>query len=136
MRTVQGAGPQPHAAIDAAQTDAEFTQREQETAMPTIGAVRGMPPVFARGDWAGGRYRVVRFVAAGGMGQVFEVADRELDDERLALKTLNPTLAGRSAAANQFKVEIQLARKVTHPNVCRIFDVGYHAFADGGEPPS
>ena len=99
---------------------------------PTIGATRAMPPVFAAGELAGGRYRVVRFVAAGGMGQVFEVTDRELGNERLALKTLNPSLAGHGVAANQFKSEIQLARKVTHPNVCRIFEFGYHTFPGRG----
>src|SRR3954464_3690127 len=76
-----------------------------------------------------GRYRIVRFLARGGMGEVYEAEDLELG-VRIALKTLR-TLAGsegssESRALDRFKREVQLARKVTHPNVCRIFDLGVH----------
>jgi eukaryotic-like serine/threonine-protein kinase len=80
---------------------------------------------FAPGDLAAGRYRVVRFVAQGGMGEVYEVEDQELG-ERVALKTIRPEVAHEGKAIDRFKREIQLARVVTHPNVCRIFDLGVH----------
>src|SRR6185295_9021886 len=67
-----------------------------------------------------GRYRVVRFIARGGMGEVYEVEDLELR-ERVALKTVRPEVARDAIAIERFRREIQLARKVTHPNVCRIF---------------
>jgi hypothetical protein len=118
-------GPRAHAPVAAASTMP--VSRPPALAAPTG---RHLPPVFRAGDVVGGRYRVLRFIAAGGMGQVFEVHDQELD-ERLALKTLHPALAGDSQMARQFKLEIQLARKVTHANVCRIFDVAYHRFASG-----
>ncbi|MEJ7727820.1 MAG: protein kinase [Polyangiaceae bacterium] len=71
----------------------------------------------------GGRYEVVRFIAQGGMGEVYEALDRELG-VRVALKRLLPAAARSRRAIERFKREIQLARRVTHPNVCRIFDLG------------
>ena len=82
------------------------------------------PPVFAPDDLLAGRYRIVRFIARGGMGEVYEAEDLELG-ERVALKTMRADVARTTERAiERFKREIQLARKVTHPNVCRIFDLG------------
>ncbi len=83
------------------------------------------PPHFGAGDLLAGRYKVVRFIAEGGMGEVYEAEDLALG-ERVALKTVRPDVAGDGKAIERFKREIQLARKVTHHNVCRIFDVGFH----------
>lgn len=88
-------------------------------------------PSFAPDATIAGRYRVVRFIARGGMGEVYEVDDLELR-ERVALKTVRPEVARDNLAIERFRREIQLARKVTHPNVCRIFDVSYHR--DAGTP--
>jgi tetratricopeptide (TPR) repeat protein/tRNA A-37 threonylcarbamoyl transferase component Bud32 len=99
------------------------------------GAGGGMsirPPVFAPGAIVAGRYRVVRFLAQGGMGEVYEVDDLELR-ERVALKTVRPEVAADFQAVDRFRREIQLARKVTHPNVCRIFDVSHHRPAGASE---
>lgn len=80
-----------------------------------------------------GRYQVLRHVASGGMGQVFEALDVELD-QRIALKTLHPRISDNKEALERFKREIRLARQVTHPNVCRLFDFGtYHAVRGGEE---
>ncbi|HYU14446.1 MAG TPA: protein kinase, partial [Candidatus Acidoferrum sp.] len=87
-------------------------------------------PLFAPGQLLGGRYEVVRFVARGGMGEVYECHDRELG-HRIALKTLRAEGIGNPAALERLKREILLARQVTHPNVCRIHDVGFHL----AEPP-
>jgi len=66
------------------------------------------------------RWTIVRFLARGGMGEVYEAHDRLLDGP-VALKTLR-----RGMAHDRFVREIQLARKVSHPNVCRIHDAGRH----------
>ena len=79
-------------------------------------------PRFSEGRLLAGRFRIVRFIARGGMGDVYEADDLELR-ERVALKTVRPEIAGSSQVMERFKREIQLARKVTHPNVCRIFDL-------------
>ncbi len=85
----------------------------------------GRGPRFAPGDLLAERYRVIRFLAEGGMGEVFEVQDLELGG-RLAAKTVRAEVAADPLALERFRREIQLARRVTHPNVCRMFDVAYH----------
>ncbi len=74
------------------------------------------------------RYRVLRYIGKGGMGEVYEAEDCELR-ERIALKTILPEVARQEESIQRFKREIHLARKVTHPNVCRIFDFVYHGDA-------
>ncbi|HEY1553374.1 MAG TPA: protein kinase [Kofleriaceae bacterium] len=87
-------------------------------------------PVFADGAFVGARYRVVRFLARGGMGEVYEAFDEELR-VRVALKVAART-TGR--ATERFKREVNLARRVTHRNVCRLFEIGFEP-AEGGELP-
>jgi tetratricopeptide (TPR) repeat protein/tRNA A-37 threonylcarbamoyl transferase component Bud32 len=88
---------------------------------------------FSPGDLLSGRFRIVRFLARGGMGEVYEAEDAELR-ERVALKTIRPELLQDLRALDRFKREVHLAKKVTHPNVCRIFDLFRHQLTttDGG----
>src|SRR5262245_21058912 len=87
-------------------------------------------PRLETGQLAAGRFRVLRFVAEGGRGQVYEAEDVELG-ERVALKTVRAEIAADERATERFRREIQLARRVTHPNVCRTFDVFRHEGPDG-----
>jgi eukaryotic-like serine/threonine-protein kinase len=80
---------------------------------------------FLPGEILAGRFRVVRFVARGGMGEVYEAEDLELK-EPVALKTARTETALGPHEVERFRREISLARKVTHPNVCRTFDVFRH----------
>lgn len=82
-------------------------------------------PRLPPGKELNGRFRVLRFVAAGGMGDVYEVEDLELH-EHIALKTIRPEIVGDAGMLSRFKREIQYAKRVTHPNVCRIYDLGSH----------
>ena len=77
---------------------------------------------FAAGDLAADRFRITRFIARGGMGEVYEAEDVELR-ERVALKSIRGELLQDAKALERFKREVHLSRKVTHPNVCRIFDL-------------
>lgn len=86
-------------------------------------------PNFAPGTILARRFRVVRFLARGGMGEVYECEDTELG-EHVALKTIRPEIAGDEHVLAMFKREIQLARKVTHPHVCRIYDLVQHQEGD------
>lgn len=88
------------------------------------------PPVFDSGDLIADRWQVRCFLARGGMGEVYEVEDRELG-QIVALKTVTARLGMQQQAIDRFKREIALARLVTHPNVCRIFDLGQHVGASG-----
>lgn len=80
---------------------------------------------FVPGDVLADRYRIVRFIARGGMGEVYEVEDLTLLGT-LALKTIRPEIARDRIAVERFKREINIARRITHPNVSRIYDVGVH----------
>ncbi len=71
-----------------------------------------------------GRFRIIRLVGRGGMGEVYEAADAELGGT-VAVKTLRPELSSNEAFVARFRREVQLARRVTHSNICRVFDVGY-----------
>jgi len=79
--------------------------------------------VLAPGSLLAGRYHIERFIAAGGMGEVHQAHDGLLD-ERIAVKLLRQDLSGKPTAHARFADEIRLARRVTHRNVCRVFDVG------------
>ncbi len=83
------------------------------------------PPVFEPDALLAGRFRIVRFIARGGMGEVYEAEDRVLG-ERVALKTIRSDVAGDERSMERFLREVHLSRSVTHPNVCRIFDVFHH----------
>ncbi len=88
---------------------------------------------FNPGQVLAGRFKIIRFVARGGMGEVYEAEDLELH-ERVAVKTARFEGAQSEHDVERFRREIQLARRVTHPNVCRTFDVFRHAMpaASGG----
>jgi eukaryotic-like serine/threonine-protein kinase len=60
------------------------------------------------------------------MGEVYEVEDGELKT-RVALKTIAHSLVLSAHQLTRFKREIQLARNVTHRNVCRVYDIGHHS---------
>jgi serine/threonine protein kinase len=81
------------------------------------------PPALAIGSTVAGRYRIERFIGRGGMGEVYQAHDGLLH-ERVALKTVSATLSDDAAAVRRLRREVQLARRITHPNVCRIFDLG------------
>jgi eukaryotic-like serine/threonine-protein kinase len=108
---------------------------------PTTPLQSAPPPSqgqFSPGLMIADRYRVERFIAQGGMGEVYEVQDLELG-ENIALKTLRheagPGSTGQDdQALDRLRREIQLARRVTHPNVSRLFDVGYHRTPAGVVP--
>ena len=80
---------------------------------------------FRPDDVLSRRFRIVTFLAQGGMGEVYEAEDLELGG-RVALKTIRPEIATEPRIIQRFKREIALSRKVTHPNVCRIFDLFHH----------
>ncbi len=80
------------------------------------------------GDLLAERFRISRFLASGGMGEVYEAEDIELH-ERVALKTIRPDLLSDVRTLDRFKREVHLAKSVTHPNICRIFDLFRHQVA-------
>jgi tRNA A-37 threonylcarbamoyl transferase component Bud32 len=92
---------------------------------PQLGTAPAPMQSFAAGDLAAGRFRIVRLLGRGGMGEVYEAEDTLLG-ERVALKTIRREIAADPAILSRFHHEIQLTRRITHPNVCRIFDLEMH----------
>jgi serine/threonine-protein kinase len=75
------------------------------------------------GTTLAGRYDVIDLLGEGGMGEVYRARDRELD-ELVALKLLRPDVASQPAWLDRFRNEVRLARRVTHRNVARTFELG------------
>ena len=76
---------------------------------------------LARGSVFAGRYEILEELGTGGMGSVYRVFDRKLEEE-VALKLIRPDIAASRKTIERFKNEIKVARKITHPNVCRMHD--------------
>jgi len=78
---------------------------------------------FTPGQIIADRFVVIRFIARGGMGEVYEVEDRLLQGVHVALKMILPQIAADASASHRFEQEVLLARKVVHPNLCPIYDI-------------
>ncbi|MCZ7681848.1 MAG: serine/threonine protein kinase [Sandaracinaceae bacterium] len=79
----------------------------------------------AGGQLIAGRYELASMLGRGGMGCVYRVRDRELD-EIVALKVLHRDLLASDGMLERFRQEVKLARRVTHKNVARTYDIGEH----------
>ncbi len=110
------------------QRSSDSAPRSDSSRSPTISSSNwSKSSRFAPGTMLAGRYRIVAKLGRGGMGEVFRAEDLTLDQE-VALKFLPQELATDPDALARFHAEVRLARQVSHPNVCRVFDIG---MADG-----
>jgi eukaryotic-like serine/threonine-protein kinase len=89
-------------------------------------------PRLAPGESLAGRFTVLRFIARGGMGAVYEANDVLLRT-RVALKVLQGRIAENTETMERFRREVLLARRVSHPNVCRVYEL-YQATTGTGMP--
>lgn len=78
---------------------------------------------LALGSILASRYELRSVLGKGGMGLVYRAFDQLLEEE-VAIKVLRTDLSSSADAVRRFRGEIKLARKVSHPNVCRIHDYG------------
>ena len=78
---------------------------------------------FAPGTVVGGRYRIVGLIGRGGMGEVYRADDLKLE-QPVALKFLPRALEGDADRLERLYGEVRMARQVSHPSVCRVWDVG------------
>ena len=108
---------------------------EEDISLPSLEAhlfpegkptqTRGMTSTFTPGDLLANRYRINSLISFGGMGEVYDAEDLELQ-QRIAIKTILPAIARDSKALALLKSEVLLSLQVTHPNVCRIFNLDCH----------
>src|SRR5689334_8344273 len=78
---------------------------------------------FVPGTLLAGRYRIIALLGRGGMGEVYRATDLTLG-QSVALKFLPPEAAGNERLLERFHGEVRIARQVSHPNVCRVYDIG------------
>jgi len=75
-----------------------------------------------KGRLLANRFEVLEKIGSGGMGTVYRVLDREVNEE-MALKILKPEIASSASVVERFKNELKLARRISHKNVCRLYDL-------------
>jgi len=80
------------------------------------------PGELARGSIFSGRYEIIEELGRGGMGRVYKVLDKEINEE-IALKLLKTEIADDIETIARFRNELKLSRKISHRNVCRMFDL-------------
>src|SRR5512143_4059384 len=85
----------------------------------------GSVPVggFAPGMVLAERYRIIGLLGRGGMGEVYRADDLKLG-QPVALKFLPKALADDPVRRERFYAEVRIARQVSHPNICRVYDIG------------
>ena len=81
---------------------------------------------FTPGAMVGGRYRIIGLLGRGGMGEVYRADDLKLG-QAVALKFLPSSVSQDPGLLARFHNEVRLARQVSHPNVCRVYDINEEA---------
>lgn len=120
--------------------DADLTRLEHdphvnvETHLPSLGSQASTPAAYRRpgsppgsaaynaGDLVGQRYRIVGLLGKGGMGEVYRADDLRLN-QPVALKFLPRELEGDEERLGRLLDEVRVARQVSHPSVCRVYDI-------------
>ena len=90
-------------------------------------------PALLVGERLADRFEIVRGLGQGGMGQVYEALDTELE-QFVALKLIRPDLVLRPGVVERFKAEVRIAQRITHTNACRIFDFYQHRPTGDDDP--
>ena len=109
----------PHPASGSAPRSASHSSSRTST-FPEYQITEGR---FLPGRLIVGRYRIIALLGKGGMGEVYRADDLTLG-QAVAVKFLPDAAASDEAMLERFRNEVRIARRVSHPNVCRVYDVG------------
>jgi eukaryotic-like serine/threonine-protein kinase len=96
----------------------------RDAELRTLANTAGRNGLLAVGTRFAGRYDIQEVLGSGGMGVVYRAYDMEVG-EAVAIKALRPDLGGLDPTLlDRFKQELRLARRITHRNVVRTYDLG------------
>jgi len=118
--TVEDTGRSRADVLDAGRPDTGSASSSAEGAAseegPRIVPIESLQP----GRMLAGRYKISRRLGVGGMGEVFQATDCELNDLPVAIKVLPPILVANPRSINRLRTEAAISLKLTHPNICRL----------------
>jgi serine/threonine-protein kinase len=78
---------------------------------------------LTRGTMFARRFEIIEELGKGGMGKVYRVFDKKTEEE-IALKLIKPEIAAEQEVIDRFRSELKMSRKISHRNVCRMYDLG------------
>ena len=114
----------PPASSSQTETIAETARPRSRTSAPKPGSSSTADEGrFPPGTLLLDRYRIIALLGTGGMGEVHRASDLKLG-QPVALKFLPEAVAEDERALARFRNEVRIARQVSHPNVCRVYDIG------------
>ena len=114
------AATEVHAAAPRSTAGSSRSTAESSQSSLSSGSHHGR---FLPGTKVADRYRIVSLVGKGGMGEVYRADDLKLG-HTVALKFLPRELAENPQRLDYFHSEVRLTRQISHPNVCRVYDIG------------
>ncbi|MFC1596847.1 protein kinase [Planctomycetota bacterium] len=113
----------PSCGTELAQPTTPVTEPFEPGASSASSSDSGEHGRFLPGTVLAKRYRIVGLLGKGGMGEIYRADDLKLG-QAVALKLLPERLASDPKRLEYFHNEVRLARQVSHPNVCRVYDIG------------
>jgi hypothetical protein len=117
-----GSSSCPACGASAESDELTVVERPFTGSSPTGPVHRRSGPRFATGTVLASRYRIIAQLGRGGMGEVYRADDLKLN-QPVALKFLALSRVTDAADLTRFSGEVRLARQISHPNVCRVFDL-------------
>ena len=114
--------------LNGAQNDSATVALAIPSPRTPLSHIPGLPSTIDEGRFPPGtliaaRYRVSGMLGKGGMGEVYRASDLVLG-QPVALKFLPESLSSNPSMVARFYAEVRIARQVSHPNVCRVYDIG------------
>ena len=96
-------------------------QPSEEVSVPTE-TLEAAKEELTTGSTFAGRYQIIEELGKGGMGKVYKAHDTEIK-EKVALKLIKPEISADKKTIERFQNELKFARKISHRNVCRMYDL-------------
>jgi len=96
--------------------------QSEDTKAPTK-TIQALTTELTTGSTFAGRYQIIEELGRGGMGHVYKAVDSKIQ-EKIALKLIKPEIASDKKTIERFGNELKFSRKISHRNVCRMYDLG------------